>query len=62
MGYFCVSVPPTLAAELTGITDGDDEAAQWIVRIVLALLFWPVDDPGAERAMIQRFLGAVPER
>ncbi|WP_283615839.1 TetR/AcrR family transcriptional regulator [Mycolicibacterium poriferae] len=55
-------IPPTLAAELTGITDGDDEAAQWIVRIVLALLFWPVDDPGAERAMVQRFLGTVPQR
>ena len=50
-------LPPALAAELTGIAEGDDEAAQWIVRVVLALLFWPVDDPAAERAMIQRFLG-----
>lgn len=55
-------LPPTLAAELTGIADGDGEAAQWIVRIVLALLFWPVEDPGAERAMVERFLGALPRR
>lgn len=51
-------LPPRLAAELTGIADGDEQAAQWIVRIVLALLFWPVEDPGAERALIERFLGA----
>lgn len=54
-------IPSALAAELTGITDGDDEAAQWIVRSVLALLFWPVEDPDAECAMIERFLGTLPK-
>jgi AcrR family transcriptional regulator len=49
-------LPTALAAELTGIARDDDEAAGWIVRIVLALLFWPVEDAAAERAMIQRFL------
>lgn len=50
------AVPPALAAELTGIDDDDPQAAQWIVRVVLALLFWPVEDPVAEREMLQRFL------
>ncbi|MGE4364302.1 MAG: TetR/AcrR family transcriptional regulator [Mycolicibacterium sp.] len=50
------AVPPALAAELTGIDDDDPQAAQWIVRVVLALLFWPVEDPAAEREMLQRFL------
>lgn len=49
------AIPPALAAELTGIDD-DPHAAQWIVRAVLALLFWPVEDPSAEREMLQRFL------
>lgn len=30
-----------LAAELTGITDVDPAAAQWIVRIVMSLAFRP---------------------
>ncbi|MDG4667503.1 TetR/AcrR family transcriptional regulator [Mycobacterium sp. 236(2023)] len=47
---------PALAAELTGIAEGDSSAAQWIVRVVLSLLVWPVDDPVSEREMIARFL------
>lgn len=49
-------IPPTLATELTGIADDDSHAAQWIVRVVLSLLFWPIEDPATERAMLQRFL------
>lgn len=50
-------LPVALAAELAGLADEDPPlAAQWIVRVVLALLFWPVEDPAAERAMIRRFL------
>ncbi|MBB2992436.1 AcrR family transcriptional regulator [Mycolicibacterium iranicum] len=48
-------IPAALAAELTGATD-DPQAAQWTVRVVLALLFWPVEDPVVEREMLQRFL------
>jgi len=47
---------PALAAELTGIAEGDSPAAQWIVRVVLSLLVWPVGDPVSEREMIVRFL------
>ncbi|KRE28463.1 transcriptional regulator [Mycobacterium sp. Soil538] len=46
-----------LATELNGIAEGDELAAQWIVRVVLSLLYWPVADPAAEREMVRRFLG-----
>ncbi|MDY6997196.1 MAG: TetR/AcrR family transcriptional regulator [Actinomycetota bacterium] len=54
------ALPVAFAAELTGIHD-DPLAAQWIVRAVLSLLFWPVDDAGTEREMIRRFLGPCAE-
>jgi hypothetical protein len=38
------------------LTDDDTEAAQWIVRVVLSLLYWPVGDPDLERQMLQRFI------
>lgn len=44
-----------LAAELTGITD-DPEAAQWIVRVVVSLAYWPLTDSLIERTVLQRFL------
>ncbi|RDH79863.1 TetR/AcrR family transcriptional regulator [Mycolicibacterium moriokaense] len=45
-----------LATELNGLTDDDTEAAQWIVRVVLSLLYWPVEDPQVERQMVERFI------
>ena len=49
--------PP--AAELTGITDDDPEAAQWIVRIVLSLAYWPMANSRIEQEMIgKRFVAA----
>lgn len=45
-----------LATELNGLADEDDLAAQWIVRVVLSLLYWPVADPAAEQEMVRRFL------
>ncbi|WP_280267408.1 TetR/AcrR family transcriptional regulator [Nocardia wallacei] len=44
-----------IAIALTATTP-DAEAAQWIVRVVLALLAWPLPDPGAERHLIERFV------
>lgn len=44
------------ATELNGLTDDDTEAAQWIVRVVLSLLYWPVGDAAVERAMVERFI------
>lgn len=45
-----------LAAELTGITDDDPQAAQWIVRVVLSLAYWPVADDRDEDEVLRRFL------
>lgn len=44
------------AAEFAGVTDDDPEAAQWIVRVVLALLFWPASDAAAEQRLLGRFV------
>ncbi|UGT41545.1 TetR/AcrR family transcriptional regulator [Nocardia yamanashiensis] len=44
-----------IAIALTGAAP-DPEAAQWIVRVVLALLAWPLPDPAAERRMVERFV------
>ena len=45
-----------LAADLTGLTDDDPQAAQWIVRIVVSLALWPVGDSRTERQVLQRFV------
>ncbi|MDG5483726.1 TetR/AcrR family transcriptional regulator [Mycolicibacterium gadium] len=44
------------ARDINGLTEDDPQAAQWIVRIVLALMYWPVDDAEVERQMVQRFV------
>ncbi|MFE6859505.1 TetR family transcriptional regulator [Nocardia sp. NPDC057668] len=44
-----------MATMLTGIAP-DDEAAQWIVRVVLSLLAWPLPDAASERRMVERFV------
>ena len=45
-----------LAADLTGITDDDPQAAQWIVRVVVSLAYWPIANGRAERQVLQRFV------
>ena len=44
------------ANELNGLTDGDLLAAQWITRITLALLYWPIGDPTSEQEALRRFV------
>lgn len=44
------------ATELTGLTDRDPQAALWVVRVVLSLLYWPVGDDAAEREVVRRFV------
>jgi AcrR family transcriptional regulator len=44
------------ATDLNGLTEDDSEAAQWIVRVVLSLLHWPVGDADLEHQMLQRFI------
>jgi AcrR family transcriptional regulator len=45
-----------LAVELTGITDADPQAAQWIVRLVVSLAYWPAGNSRVERQMLSRFV------
>jgi AcrR family transcriptional regulator len=47
------------AATLTGVAEDDDAAGQWIVRVVLALVFWPVSNQEAERDIVNRFVGSA---
>jgi AcrR family transcriptional regulator len=47
-----------LAAEMLGHDDDDPLAAQWLIRVFLALWCWPLKDSAAERTMLQRFLGS----
>ena len=46
-----------LAAEMLGPDNDDPLAAQWLIRVFLALWCWPLKDPVAQRTMLQRFLG-----
>jgi AcrR family transcriptional regulator len=45
------------AAEMLGLDDDDPLAAQWLIRVFLALWCWPLKDSAAQRIMLQRFLG-----
>lgn len=45
-----------LAADLTGITEDDPLAAQWIVRVVMSLAYWPNPDPREESELLRRFV------
>jgi len=49
-------VVANFATELTGVAHNDARAAQWIVRLVLSLLFWPEANPRAEHRLLQRFV------
>lgn len=47
-----------LAAEMLGQHNDGPLAAQWLIRVFLALWGWPLKDPAAERALVARFLGS----
>jgi AcrR family transcriptional regulator len=47
-----------VAISLTRIAP-DEEAAGWIVRVVLSLLTWPLDEAAAERHAVERFVEPV---
>ena len=58
-GWSWLTASPAVAdfaTELTGLAGDDAPAAQWIVRLVMSLLFWPDADPHAEHLMLQRFV------
>ncbi|HEX7823875.1 MAG TPA: TetR/AcrR family transcriptional regulator, partial [Mycobacterium sp.] len=43
------------AAELTGLPADDPVAPEWVVRVVLALLYWPMPGQGEEE-VVRRFV------
>jgi AcrR family transcriptional regulator len=45
------------AAEMLGLENEDPLAAQWLIRVFLALWCWPLKDPADQQAMLERFLG-----
>ena len=45
-----------IAADLTGITDDDPQAAQWIVRVVVSLAYSPLGSSRVEQQVLQRFV------
>lgn len=45
------------ATEMVGLSEPDPLAAQWLIRVFLALWHWPLGDADAEEAMVRRFLG-----
>lgn len=44
------------ATDLNGLTDDDPQAAQWIIRVVMSMLYWPIGDAESEREVLQRFV------
>ena len=48
----------TLAEEMLGGSQ-PDPAAQALIRLVLSLWYWPVNDPDTELQLIERFLGPL---
>lgn len=47
------------AAEMVGADNPDPLAAQWLIRVFLALWYWPLKDGDAEEAAVRRFLGSA---
>ncbi len=45
-----------LAAELTGLTDYDPQAALWIVRVVLSLAYLPIGNKETEHEILRKFV------
>ena len=46
------------AAEMLGPDNPDPLAAEWLIRVFLALWCWPLKDPEAEKEVLRRFFAA----
>ncbi|MCV7076635.1 TetR/AcrR family transcriptional regulator [Mycobacterium szulgai] len=44
------------ATDLAGLSAGNPDAAHWVVRVVLSLMYWPAEDEQAEYRLVQRFV------
>lgn len=55
--YFGSSVAMSAAAQVLGGVEAHGPlAGPWLVRVVLSLVTWPLDDPEAERELVKRFV------
>lgn len=45
------------ATEMVGADNPDPLAAQWLIRVFLALWYWPLKNGDAEKIAVRRFLG-----
>lgn len=50
------SIVAGFAADLNGLTDDDTDAANWIIRVVMSMLYWPVGDTEIEHLVLERFV------
>ena len=44
---------------LMDLGEEHDLGAEWLIRVVLSMITWPVDDPTTERELIERYVGAA---
>ncbi|BBY34679.1 TetR family transcriptional regulator [Mycolicibacter minnesotensis] len=44
------------ARDLSGLSYDDREAAHWVVRVVLSLLCWPIEEAATEQHILERFV------
>jgi AcrR family transcriptional regulator len=44
------------ANDLTGLATDDPQAAAWVIRVVLSLMYWPAEDDDAERRLVEKFV------
>lgn len=44
------------ATDLAGLSGHDPDAANWVVRVVLSLMYWPATDEQTEYELVQRFV------
>ncbi|MEZ0363927.1 TetR/AcrR family transcriptional regulator [Mycobacterium sp. pUA109] len=44
------------ATELNGLSNDDEQAVHWILRVVMSLMYWPADDAVTERQIVERFV------
>ncbi|WP_068272703.1 TetR/AcrR family transcriptional regulator [Aldersonia kunmingensis] len=63
LGGHSAGSAPGLGGHSAGSAPGlggvpDDDAANWIVRVVLALVEWPFPDAAAERRVVERFVAS----
>ncbi|MHA7650972.1 TetR/AcrR family transcriptional regulator [Mycobacterium sp. ML4] len=50
------------AAELAGLPRDDPAPAEWAVRVVLSLMYWPAESDEVERQLVEKFVAPAYQR